>query len=396
MLESIYIGMTGLSGYSKGLRVIANNTANMNTPGFKSSTLQFSNLFYGGGQSGGLNYSRGQYGFGLNTNGVSLNFKPGELRQTGNDLDLAMNGQGMFILKDTEGNYHYTRAGQFQFNDEGFLVDRTTGNKVMTFDTNGNLVEMNVSAMKVNAGKTSSTIKFNGNLLTSEGTKTVSGVTVYDSAGGQHSLSMKFTSNTNNGTTPGNWDIELFDGTTSVGKSKIVFTNGRLDPAAAKISMTYSPTGAAPMPLTLDFSGDVTSFASGNLSTMSFLSQDGYGPSTLTQTTFDNLGTLVLTYANGQTVKGNKLALGRFNALSDVTPDGNNMFDAVDQAQWQIGSAGSGAFGQVSGKMIEVSNVDLSEEFSNLIVMQRGYQASSQIISTANDMLQELFSMKGK
>ena len=105
---------------------------------------------------------------------------------------------------------------------------------------------------------------------------------------------------------------------------------------------------------------------------------------------------MILTYANGQTVKGNKLALGRFNTIDDVRAEGSNMFEAVDQAQWQIGVAGSGAFGEISGKMIEVSNVDLSEEFSNLIVMQRGYQASSQIISTANDMLQELFSMKGK
>jgi flagellar hook protein FlgE len=90
MLESIYIGMTGLSGYSKGLRVIANNTANMNTPGFKSSTMQFSNLFYSqGGQTNGFSYGNNQFGFGLNANGASLNFKAGELRQTGNDLDLA-------------------------------------------------------------------------------------------------------------------------------------------------------------------------------------------------------------------------------------------------------------------------------------------------------------------
>lgn len=397
MLESIYIGMTGLSGYSKGLRVIANNTANMNTPGFKSSTMQFSNLFYSqGGQTNGFSYGNNQFGFGLNANGASLNFKAGELRQTGNDLDLALNGQGMFVLKDTAGQLHFTRAGQFQFNNQGILVDRTTGNKVMTFDNNGVLTETNISSLKVNAGKTSTAIKFNGNLLVSEGTKTVTGITVYDSAGGQHNLSMKFTSNTNNGTTPGNWDVELLDGTTSVGKSSIVFTNGKLDPAKAIVKMTYSPAGATAMPLDLDFSGDITSFASGNLSTISFLSQDGYGPSTLTQTTFDNVGTMILTYANGQTVKGNKLALGRFNTIDDVKAEGSNMFEAVDQAQWQIGVAGSGAFGEISGKMIEVSNVDLSEEFSNLIVMQRGYQASSQIISTANDMLQELFSMKGK
>ena len=396
MLESIYIGMTGLSGYSKGLKVIANNTANMNTPGFKSSTLQFSNLFYGGGQSGGADYSGGQYGFGLNTNGTTLNFKAGELRQSDNGLDLAMNGDGMFVLKDTNGTYHYTRAGQFQFDAAGILVDRTSGYKVMSMTDGGGLTELNISGLKINSGKATSTIKFSGNLLTSDGTKNVSDITVYDSAGGQHNLSMTLTSNTNNNTTPGNWDVELFDGSTSVGKSKLVFTNGHLDPSANKISLTYSPAGVAAIPLSLDFSGNVTSFASGSLSTLSVLNQDGFAPGTITQTTFDNVGTLVLTYANGQTVKGSKLALGRFNSESDVAADGNNMFDAVNQSNWQIGTAGSGAFGQVSSKMVEASNVDLSTEFSNLIVMQRGYQASSQIISTANDMLQELFSMKGK
>ena len=396
MLESIYIGMTGLSGYSKGLKVIANNTANMNTPGFKSSTLQFSNLFYGGGQSGGPDYSGGQYGFGLNTNGTTLSFKAGELRQSDNGLDLAMNGDGMFVLKDANGTYHYTRAGQFQFNADGILVDRTSGNKVMAMTDGGGLTEVNISGLKVNSGKATSTIKFSGNLLTSDGSKSISNIVVYDAAGGQHNLAMTLTSNTNNNTTPGNWDVELFDGSTSIGKSKLVFANGHLDPSANKISFMYSPSGVAAIPLSMDFSGDVTSFASGSLSTLSVLNQDGFAPSTITQTTFDNVGTLVLTYANGQTVKGSKLALGRFNSASDVAADGNNMFDAVSQSNWQIGTAGSGAFGQVSSKMVEASNVDLSEEFSNLIVMQRGYQASSQIISTANDMLQELFSMKGK
>ena len=395
MLESIYIGMTGLAGYSKGLRVIANNTTNMNTPGFKSSTMQFSNLFYEG-QYGGGGYGKGQYGFGLNTNGTALNFKPGELRQTGNDLDLALNGQGMFILRDAAGNYHYSRAGQFQLNSDGVLVDKTTGYKVMGLDSSNGLVEINIANQKVNAGKATATIKFTGNLSSSDSTKSISGVTVYDAAGGQHNLTLKLTSNSNNGTTPGNWDAELLDGATSVGKGQLVFTNGRLDPAASKLNISYTPAGGSAIPLTLDFSGDVTSFASGNLSTISFLSQDGFGPSTLAQTTFDNLGTLVLTYANGQTIKAGRIALGKFNSPQDVNADGNNMFSATDIGHWQIGAAGSGAFGEVNNKTVELSNVDLSEEFSNLIVMQRGYQASSQIISTANDMLQELFAMKGK
>src|SRR5690349_4529516 len=106
MLESIFIGMTGLSGYSQGLRVIANNTANLNTPGFKSSSLQFSDLFYS--NDGNTDSHSAQVGHGLGTGGTVLNFKQGELRQTGNDLDLAIDGEGMFALKDEGGNIHYT------------------------------------------------------------------------------------------------------------------------------------------------------------------------------------------------------------------------------------------------------------------------------------------------
>jgi flagellar hook protein FlgE len=105
MLDSIYVGITGLRGYSDGLRAIANNTTNINTPGFKSSSLQFSDLFYASGNGG----SGGQLGYGLNVGATTLNFKQGELRQTGNDLDLAVDGEGMFTLRDAGGKLHHAR-----------------------------------------------------------------------------------------------------------------------------------------------------------------------------------------------------------------------------------------------------------------------------------------------
>src|SRR4051794_22833120 len=116
MLNSIYIGMSGLQGYSQGLRVIANNTANLNTPGFKGSTLQFADMFYSNNRTQAGPGGMMQVGYGLNTAGTVLNFQQGELRQTGNSLDLAVDGQGLFTVKDASGDLHYTRAGQFSFN----------------------------------------------------------------------------------------------------------------------------------------------------------------------------------------------------------------------------------------------------------------------------------------
>ncbi len=393
MLNSIYIGMSGLQGYSQGLRVIANNTANLNTPGFKGSTLQFADMFYSNNQAQAGSGTM-QVGYGLNTAGTVLNFQQGELRQTGNTLDLAVDGQGLFTVKDSTGHLHYTRAGQFSFNTDGVLVNRVDGSKVMGLNKTGKLTEITVSGASTAAGKASTTLKFAGNVSSTATDQTIGSVKVIDSVGGEHLLTVKLTNE--NATSPGRWKVELLDGPTSVGTGSITFTGGVPDPAHAKVSMAYTPTGLAAVPLSLDFSTDVTSFASGNLSTLAFTGQDGYAPGALTGVSFDSTGTLVMAYANGQTVKGAQLALGRFDSAEAVVAAGNNQFDATNALAWHTGAAGTNGFGSIHAGMVEMSNVDLSQEFSDLVIMQRGYQASSQVISTANDMLQELFQMKSK
>jgi flagellar hook protein FlgE len=391
MFESIYVGMSGLCGFSQGLRVIANNTANINTPGFKGSTTQFADLFYSTAISdSGL----AQVGYGLNATGTALNFKQGELRQTGNNLDLAMDGQGLFTLRDDNGNLHYTRAGQFMFDSNGVLVNRSDSQKVMGTDATGSMDEISIRGQSTLAGKASTSLKFSGNLSSTATTQTVSSVKVIDNVGGEHLLSVKFTNNS--ATTPGAWTVEVLEGTTSIGSGQIVFVDGRPDTANSTLSVSYTPTGLPALPLLLDFSTDVTSFASGTLSTIAFQSQDGYPPGSLTGATFDEKGVLVMSYSNGQTAKGSRLSLARFDSLEAVESIGGNAFDATNSLAWHIGAADEGGFGTVKSGMVELSNVDLSQEFSDLVIMQRGYQASSQVISTANEMLQELFAMRGK
>jgi flagellar hook protein FlgE len=395
MLESIYVGMTGLLGYSRGLRVIANNTANMNTPGFKSSSLQFADLFYSGGNLSGGNASQNydQVGFGLNTTGTTLSFKQGELRQTGNELDMAVDGQGLFVLKNTEGKIGYTRAGQFKFDTDGVLVSRNSGEKIMGMGSAGEFVEIGLAGQMTNLGRPTSRIKLSGNLSNTVTEQTASGITAVDAAGASHVLSLKFSvvSATSSGT---EMKVDLMEGTSVVGSGKMVFIGGKPTPETALMSMTYSPAGQPPIAMTLDFSADVVFFA--GQTTLKMDSQNGVGPGTLTGTVFDADGVLRMSYSNGETVKGVRLALARFDTPDAVGAVGNNQFEVLDENAWHLGSAGEGAFGQVRSGQIEISNVDLSQEFSDLVIMQRGYQASSQVISTANDMLQELFSMKSK
>lgn len=392
MLDSIQVGVTGLAGYQQGLRVIANNTANLNTPGYKSSTLQFADLFYSASSGGG----RGdvQLGHGLDTTGTQLNFRPGDLRQTGNDFDLALDGEGLFVLRDGQGQMRYTRAGLFEFDAGGVFVNRADGSKVLGRDASGKLVEVSIAGLRTSPGKATSAGQFSGNLSSTLPEHTVPALKVFDALGGEHLLSLKFT-NTGS-TTAGSWKVELLDGATVVGSSEIVFVDGRVSAATSKLDFTYTPSGQAPQQLSFTFGADVTSFASGNLSTLAMTAQDGYAAGNLAKVAFDAAGTLVATYSNGQTVKGPRLALGRFSSLDAVRDLGGNQFAEAGGIAWQIGSAGDPGFGTVKAGMLEGSNVDLSREFSDLVVMQRGYQASSQVISTANDMLQELFGMKRK
>lgn len=396
MLESIYIGMTGLLGYSKGLRVIANNTSNINTPGFKGSSLQFADLFYSNSNlAGGMaGQSYGQLGFGLNTAGTALSFKQGELRSTSNALDAAVDGTGLFVLKDSDGEISYTRAGQFEFNSGGILTSKSNGASVMALDSANNLAEISLAGLQTNAARATTTVRFSGNLSSTGTTHAVSGVTVIDAVGGEHTLSLNLTNT--NATTPGSWAVAVLDGTTTVGTGQIIFSSGAPVPASSTVSFTYIPTGVTAFPLTLDFGTNVTSFAAGATSTLAVSSKDGYGSGGLLSTTFDARGALTLSYSNGQTVKGAQLALGRFDSVDAVAAFGNNQFRALDPAKWRLGVAGSDTFGSVKASVVEISNVDLAQEFSDLVVMQRGYQSSSQVISTANEMLQQLFSMKGK
>jgi flagellar hook protein FlgE len=392
MLESIYIGMTGLLGYSRGLQVIANNTANMDTPGFKSSNLQFADLFYTGAnlQGGLTSQGRQQVGLGLDTIGTALSFKQGGLRLTNNALDLAIDGNGLFVLQDAQGVITYTRDGEFQFDLDGILVSRTTGAKVMALGPQGELTEISLANLDVSANKPTSRVVFNGNLSSTSVQQTVSNITVMDASGAMHTLSLDLQ---NSGTTAGGWTATLMDGTTAVGSATLLFEDGSPVAGSTTFDLVYTPAGQPAQTLTLDFSANVTSFAAGSLSTLTMASQDGVAPGNLTGATFDDNGVLTLTYANGQTAQSARLALARFDSPDAVAAVGSNQFKSQNSQAWHLGWAGEGAFGPVRAGTIEFSNVELSQEFSNLIIMQRGYQASSEIIATAGQMLDQLFAI---
>ncbi len=394
MLDQISIGMSGLQSFSKGLKVISNNIANLNTPGFKSSDLPFANLFYQGGTANPWSGGTGQLGTGVTTLSAFINFKPGDTRQTGNALDLSIDGEGFFVTRNPkDGTLTYSRAGQFEFDAEGMLVSRATGRQVMGYGADGSFVPISLSGMRVNPPKATTEVKFTGNLSSSVSDFTVDAVKVIDAVGGVHLVKVVLKGKENE---PGTWSVTVVDGTSEFPAGELQFVDGTPAAGSSRLNFSYASSGVAAFDVALDFSGEVTSFAAGTLSTLALSKADGLEAGTLTQVTFDAEGNVTFQYSNGHKATGSQLALAAFESKSELDQLAAGEFSIADAERARTGRAGSQGLGKIVSNQIEVSNVDLSSEFSNLIVMQRGYQASSRVVSTANEMLEELFDMKGR
>lgn len=401
MIDSIFIGTSGLVGYSKNLSLIGNNVANLNTVGFKTSQMQFADLFYrtsfGDGAASGGDQQLSM-GSGLGTAGTQRVFKQGELRVTNNDQDVAIDGSGFFVLRKDSETF-YTRAGQFSFNADGILVDRG-GMRVAALG-GSSLQDIDIRGQRSSPGKPTGRVEFAGTLNSNASSTTpftVSGVTAFDRLGRSYTGSVVFT---NNGVaTPGSWLVEARDAQGGrVGAGEIRF-NGDGTPAAGfnSVEFVLAPEGVDPNTVSLFFGDPGTAGGARSLSAsasdLRVERQDGFGVGALLKATFDVAGQLVLSYSNGQTVQGATLALATFNDLQALTQTEGSLFKAGAIEAPSIGGAGTGPRGKIATSQVELGNVDLAQEFSDLIVTQRGYQASSQVISTANELIQQLFDLR--
>lgn len=395
MLDSIFIGTSGLQTYAADLKVVGNNVANLNTPGFKARHSMFASLYESGSGEGTGPFSGGVLGSGggVGQIGAAVDFSAGDLRQTGNPLDLSIKGDGFFISTDGSNRQHlYSRAGQFEFNSDGVLVVRGTDRQVVGLNSAGAQTRISLSDLRSSPPKATTNVKMTGNLSSSATTYTLGSIQVFDAVGGAHTLSADFSPKAS---TPGTWVVKISDGGTVVASGEIQFLNGIPSPTASSITFSYAPKGVAGTAVSLDFSGSVTSFDSGTVSSLAVDSANGYGVGTLSQVSFGADGVMNLSYTNGQKAMGAKVALAVFDANSRLQAAGADGFSDAGGAGVHIGQAGQGRFGSIGSSQLEGSNVELASEFSDLIVAQRAYQASSRIVSTANELIQDLLDMKG-
>lgn len=398
MLRSLFSGISGLRSHQTMLDVTGNNIANVNTTGFKSSQIQFQDTLSqlvanaGGAQpgagTGGTNPA--QVGLGVRVAGITTSFSQGASQLTGRSTDMMIQGDGFFAVRKGAETY-YTRAGSFDFDSTGQMVLPGEGALVQgwaatngVIDTNGPLTDLRVPAGTLMAAIATTKATYEGNLEQSapDGTTITRAIGVYDSTGNETQLNLTFTAST---TAAGvtTWNLTGNDGASSTAYGPLSFDgSGKLTSAG-----TLTVGG-----ITVDIS-KLTGFA--GLDTVAATKQDGQAAGTLQSFSLGSDGTITGAFSNGLKQVIGRIALASFTNPAGLEKAGGSLFrTTVNSGNPQLGAAGTGGRGSLAGGALEMSNVDLSSEFTNLIVAQRGFQANSRVITTSDEVLQELVNLK--
>ena len=391
MFGSIYIGMSGLNAYSKGLQTVSNNVSNMNTVGYKANDVTFKNI-YGTGSQGGLNYGESYTGsgHGVSVNDLTVNFNQGELRQTGKDLDLSVDGNGFFVLLDGDKTY-YTRTGSFSINDDGFIELDGTDYRLGVLDETGRPVALNIDQERTDPPEATTTVKFRENLSSTSTEHNITDIKVFDERGKEYLWSVKFTREE---TVFDDWKVKVTDSTgKEIGEKQLKFSSGIVDPTTSALVFSDADSG---LEVTFDFGTEVTSYSTGSVSGLKTSDVDGHTTGTIATVKVNDDGEIEITYTNEEKQQLGAIALADFRDPQALQQQSRALFTYDGYGQHQYLAATDERVGTILGGRLEASNVDLGAQFGDLILIQRGFQASSQIISVTNDMIQQLFGIRGQ
>jgi flagellar hook protein FlgE len=419
MFTSFSTALSALNATSTAIDVVGNNLANLNSPGFKTSALAFRDLVT---QSLGAGLGETQVGFGVGQPLTIRQFTQGAIQTSAGLLDAAIQGDGFFVLKTASGNASYTRAGNFVADKEGNLLT-DTGDRVQGWttlnpatgavDTNGAIgnIIVPVGSLRPPTTTTSMTVDFNLDSTAASdttSTKTIP-LTVIDSLGGSHVLTLNFQK-----TGPNQWTYgvtvpgeDIAGGTpgtpvdTGATGTLTFDTNGKLtDPAAGSpiaITVAGLADGASDMNVSwglynTDGTARVTQFAQPSESSAS--SQNGKTAGQLVRVGLADGGGILAGYSNGDQVIVGQVAMASVRNPDTLLASGNNSFQlSALTATPAVGTPGTGGRGQIVGASIEASTVDIAREFTNLIVYQRSYEANSKVIQTSDQLSQDTINL---
>lgn len=397
MLRSLFSGITGLRAHQTMMDVVGNNIANVNTTGYKSSSVVFEDTLNqmlrasGAPSNGNGGINPAQVGLGVQLGGITTNFGQGSAQSTGKSTDLMIQGDGFFVIRSGSENV-FTRAGAFSFdstgklvNNEGMVVQGWVGaNGVI--NTDNALADIQLPAGTLIPPQQSSSVSIGGNITSGTSTVMTLGTTSYDQAGNAHALSITLTPN---GTS---FDVDVLENGTSIMTtpgSVAFLANGSYDAGTSTAAQATLADGTV---ITFDLSG-VTGY--GGAKTLAVTAADGYTAGSLQQFQISQDGTVIGVFSNGQKLNMAKIALANFNNPMGLEKIGNTSFrSSTNSGLAQIGTAGGGGRGTLLGGSLEMSNVDLAQEFTSLIVAQRGFQANSRVITASDEMLQDLVNIK--
>lgn len=409
MFQSMFSSISSIKAHQVRMGVIGNNIANVNTTGFKSSRVTFqemlSQTLRGASRptEGGLGGTNPmQVGLGTQVGSIDTILEQGSLQATNRVTDLAIQGNGFFVVSDGK-RLAYTRDGNFDLDANGNLVHKATGQKLVgwmpdaqgAIDTTepldvGSAIVIPVG--KTVAGRATTEVVFKGNLQL-DGTSWTTSVMLYDAVGAPVDLRLRFWRDDNTPSTA--WNVEYsVNGSNPTAAGSISFDNkGRISSGASQtITITGLSSGAPDMPVTLDLSR-LTQLAIA--SSVEPVSQNGYPPGTLEQITVEPDGTVNGVFSNGLNLPLARIAMAVFNNPGGLERSGNNLFrESVNSGVANIGTAQTGGRGAITSGYLEMSNADIGSEFTNLIITQRGFQANTRIVSTVDEMMQDLLQMK--
>ncbi len=431
---SFYSGLSGLQANAGRLGVIGNNLANVNTVGFKSSRMTFQDIFSQSGRGPGVNGAGNpqQIGLGVQTGGIQQLFEQGSLQTTGLVTDLAIQGNGFFVLADRSGGRSFSRAGNFTFDRDGYLISqagqrvqgytqRDAAGNITSSGTLGNLqIPVGLTAPPRSTTSIEAVINLSAEARVDDPATAVdeaqvfsTTLTVFDSLGARHNLTLNFRPEDTNAdgirdewtweaTLPG---AEVAGGTAGtpfvVGSGTVTFApDGSLASPSGNVTLSIPAWTNGAAAQSVDWrlfdsagSGNVTGFSGASATSASI--QDGYAVGQLRALTVDTDGLVAGIFTNGATLELARLALATFNNPNGLLKNGQNSFLETNVSGLAtIGGANSGGRGSLAASALELSNVDITQEFTDLIVTERGYQANSRIITTTDQVIQEALNLK--
>ncbi|MGH9466333.1 MAG: flagellar hook protein FlgE [Terriglobales bacterium] len=408
-MSSFSVPLSGMNASSQEMTIISNNLANLNTPGYKSTSSDFSTLFYQSiGNSGDGDPM--QVGTGTQIGSVTMNLTDGAVQTTGIDSNMAIQGSGMFVV-GSNGQQKFTRAGDFIVGADGYL-EAPDGSTVQGYQAVNGVINANGPLTSLQLGSVSSPAQATSAIslgLNLDSEAAVGGsfsqpIQVYDSLGGTHTVTASFTKTATNAwnyavTLPGA-DTGGGSPTTMASGSLTFNSSGDLTAPAGPINLTSAALadGASAFNINWnlkDSQGNPLITQSAAASAPLSSTQNGIASGTLTGFTINSDGTVTGSFSNGQTQTLGQVVLATFaNAQGLQAAGGNNFESTAASGLATIGAPGTGSRGSVEGGSIEQSNVDIAAEFANLIQAQQSYEASAKAVTTFDQITTTTLNMQ--